>query len=345
VVLDTDAANEIDDPFAIAWALARPDRLQIEAVYATPFSFAHRRDELSAVLRARRDPAHPRSARDHDLLEHHAALARTWEQRGQDPMHWPSSIFDAPGRSLGRSLDAIDQVAGALGLDLSGRVLAGCPAYLPASHQAIDAPAVDDLIERGLAGDASDEPIYVVALGCLTTIASALLRAPALAGRLVVVWTAGYPSHAPHANIAFNLDQDPAAVRVVLGSGVPLVYLPGYHVGAQLRVSRWELDARLSGAGRIGAHLRALWRRNPLAGWLGLGPDGADSWVLWDLINIAWLLDPATVPTWLTPTPRLAEDLRWQPDPGGVPMREAWGVQRDAIFGDLFARLEAAAVG
>ena len=43
VVIDTDAANEIDDQFALAWALLSPETIEIKAVYAAPFSFAHRR--------------------------------------------------------------------------------------------------------------------------------------------------------------------------------------------------------------------------------------------------------------------------------------------------------------
>ena len=34
VVIDTDAANEIDDQFALAWALLSPERLDVLAVYA-----------------------------------------------------------------------------------------------------------------------------------------------------------------------------------------------------------------------------------------------------------------------------------------------------------------------
>ena len=46
VVIDTDAANEIDDQFALAWALLSPTQLDVLAVYAAPFSFAHRRAEI-----------------------------------------------------------------------------------------------------------------------------------------------------------------------------------------------------------------------------------------------------------------------------------------------------------
>ncbi len=37
IVLDTDAYNEVDDAFAIAYALRSPDRLDLEAIYAAPF--------------------------------------------------------------------------------------------------------------------------------------------------------------------------------------------------------------------------------------------------------------------------------------------------------------------
>ena len=38
MVLDTDTFNEIDDQFAVAYALLSPERLKVEAIYAAPFS-------------------------------------------------------------------------------------------------------------------------------------------------------------------------------------------------------------------------------------------------------------------------------------------------------------------
>ena len=38
MVLDTDTYNEIDDQFALAYALLSPERLDVEAVYAAPFT-------------------------------------------------------------------------------------------------------------------------------------------------------------------------------------------------------------------------------------------------------------------------------------------------------------------
>lgn len=41
VVIDTDTFNEIDDQFAICYALKRPDRLNVKALYAAPFLNQH----------------------------------------------------------------------------------------------------------------------------------------------------------------------------------------------------------------------------------------------------------------------------------------------------------------
>ena len=38
VVIDSDTKNEVDDQFAISYALLSPDRLNVQAVYAAPFS-------------------------------------------------------------------------------------------------------------------------------------------------------------------------------------------------------------------------------------------------------------------------------------------------------------------
>ena len=38
MVLDTDTCNEIDDQFALVYALLCPEKLNVEAVYAAPFT-------------------------------------------------------------------------------------------------------------------------------------------------------------------------------------------------------------------------------------------------------------------------------------------------------------------
>lgn len=304
VVIDTDAANEIDDQFALAWALLSPEQLRLEAVYAEPFSFAHRRHLL------------PRAP------------------PGAPP-------FNAPAQGMHRSHEEILRVFSLLGVPPQSRVLAGSEGYLAAPGQARRSAAAEHLIATARSSP-EGEPLFVLALGCVTNIASALLLAPDIADRIVVVWTSGFPSSAPHANDSFNLEQDLPASQLLFDSGVPLVYLPGYHVGAQLRLSLAEMERYVRGQGAIGDALHQLFTHNPLWSVLPVDTSRPYSWVIWDLICVAWLLDPAWVPSELVRAPRLDAQRRWQPDSHRHLMREAHAVQRDAIFNDFFARLAGA---
>ena len=64
------------------------------------------------------------------------------------------------------------------------------------------------------------------------------------------------------------------------------------------------------------------------------------SWVIWDVIDIAWLLNPAWGPSALVPTPGLDGERRWVGrGEGAAPMREGFAVARDAVFGDFFGAL------
>lgn len=305
VVIDTDTANEIDDQFALAWALLSPEQLDILGLYAAPFSFAHRREAL---------PHAPADA----------------------------APFNPPEVGMERSYQEILTVFDKLGLPSKGLVRRGSAGYLPAPEVPLRSEAVDHLIATARAGRGG-EPLYVVALGCVSNIASALLLAPDIVDDVVVVWTSGYPSHAPHVNDSFNLEQDMAASALLLDSGVPHVYLPGFHVGAQLRLSLPEMERHVRGQGAMGDYLHHLFTHNPLWSVLGKPKAGAQSWVIWDLINIAWLIEPRWVPSELARTPRLGADRRWQADGSRHLMREAYAVQRDELFQDFFGKLARAA--
>ena len=340
IVIDTDAANEIDDQFALAWALLSPQQLDLVAVYAAPFSFEHRRDEMRRARRARDQPETATPA-DTDLLRQHAPRLAHFERKGWVIETVDLPVFCTPGEGMARSHHEILTLFDKLKCPVEGRVFRGCTGYLRGTDQPLHCDAVDHLISTARASD-PDDPLYVVAIGCVTNIASALLLAPDIAERIVVVWTAGYPSCAPHPNHAFNLEQDTVASALLFDSGVPLVYLPGYQVGAQLRLSLPEMERYVLGKGAIGDYLHHLFTHNPLWDFIGIDSFYAHSWVIWDLINIAWLIDPAWVTSGLVRSPMLGADLRWQQGPDRHLMREAYAVSRDAIFADFFRKLETA---
>ena len=190
------------------------------------------------------------------------------------------------------------------------------------------------------------DPLYVLAIGCVTNVASALLLEPAIAPRIVVVWTSGYPTSVTRSNQAsLNLVQDRHASRLLFDSGVPLVYLPGFHVGAQLRISLPEIEKYVRGQGAIGDYLYHLYTHNPIHTQRAITDLSGRTWVMWDLINVAWVIEPSWVPTDLVPTPTLDADLAWVPRPEAPLMREAFAVDRDEIFRDFYRKLAAHSAG
>ena len=127
VVIDTDTANEIDDQFALAWALMSPQQLDLQGVYAAPFSFAHRRASLADA-----------------------------------PADAPP--FNPPAVGMERSYDEIRTVFDKLGAATTDRVFRGSAGYLPRPGEPLRSEAVDHLIACARHGDGA-EPLYVLALG------------------------------------------------------------------------------------------------------------------------------------------------------------------------------------
>jgi purine nucleosidase len=334
VVIDTDAKNEIDDQFALAWALLSPEILEVEAVYAAPFSYRYQYEGLVRTFELlSRSPD-----RDRDLgpLARYASWARGLLDAG---MHPGELSIHGPEVGMQQSYEEILLVFSKLGVNPQGRVFRGADRYLTSTADPVWSPAVENLVAR--ASVPSDRPLYVVAIGCATNVASALLLHPEIIPNIVVVWTSGYPTTMTVPNYSFNLEQDVPASQLLFESGAAHVYLPGYHVGAQLQLSLPDVEAWVRGRGAIGDYLYWLYRNNPLHALRGIRDHVGRAKVIWDLINIAWLLHPDWVPSQVLPAPALRNDLTWDRSvPERHLMREAYEVDRNVIFRDFLTKLD-----
>ena len=346
-VIDTDTRNEIDDQYALAWAFLSQDKLQIEGIYAAPYSFQERLKEQREAARIRQRGA--ASAAESALLARHLHLLRQLDAAGVDvhedrQMDPQGTLLVSPGQGMQLSYQEILKVCDKLGVDFAERVLRGSDRYLPSLDEPVESEAAAHLIATAKTATA-DEPLQVVAIGALTNVASALLLAPEIIENVVVSWTAGYPTSVMHTwQPSFNMEQDMLASQLLFDSGAPLVYLPGFHVGAQLSLSLPEVEAWVRGKGAIGDYLHWLYINNPHFPGHGFVDHFARSWIMWDLINFAWLINPAWAPTFLTDAPYLSADRHWyrQAQPRH-PMREALDINRDAIYRDFFGKLAALA--
>jgi len=217
-------------------------------------------------------------------------------------------------------------------VDPEGLVFRGSRSYLPAKGQPVDSPAARDLIAKAKAPRSG--PLYVLTIGCITNVASAILMAPEIIERIVIVWLGGQPKYW-HTAAEFNLQQDVPAAQVVFDCGVPLVHIPCKNVAEHLRTTVPEMEHYLAGRGAIGDYLLEIFKAHH---------DDHYAWskVIWDISSVAWVLNSDWVPTALRPSPVLLDDITWGAvDPARHLNREATDVKRDAVFRDLFQRIEA----
>ena len=240
---------------------------------------------------------------------------------------------DDPGEGMEKSYEEIERVLQLVGKRPSDGVYRGSTRYLGDPSKPVDSAAARDLIERA---KASDEPLYVMAIGAPTNVASAILMDPSIIERIVVVWLGGHALHWDHTR-EFNLMQDPAASHVLLDSGVPLVLFPCMGVVQMLATTIPELAHFLDGAGGAAQFLFERVRDFP--------DKPKDSWcwhkVIWDAAVTAWLVNPAWGPSSLIPSPVLKEDLTWDttPHPERHLIRYVHEVKRDPMFADHFRKL------
>ncbi|MBR4940781.1 MAG: nucleoside hydrolase [Clostridia bacterium] len=220
--------------------------------------------------------------------------------------------------------------------DLAKNVYMGAKNYLPSESLPAESDAAD-FIAAQAALHTPEKPLYVVAIGAITNVASALLKDPDIAEKCVIVWLGGHSHDWPFGCSEFNMVQDIAAARVVFASGAPLVQLPCAGIVDHFYVTKPELEYWLMG-------------KNPLSTYLaGNTIEAAESYasgrpwsrVIWDVTAVAWLLngEGRFMSDRLVPAPIPEYDRRYAFDPQRHFMKYVWRIDRDALMADLFAKL------
>lgn len=278
IVIDTDTYNEVDDQFALVYALRSHDRLNVKAIYAAPFF---------------------------------------------------NSRASSPADGMEKSYDEIFKVMDRMNLGTPDNfVKKGSTRYL----QSVDTPckndAAYDLIEKALA---AKNPLYIVAIGAITNIASAILLEPKILSKIIVVWLGGHAFGWPD-TVEFNLKQDVLAANVIFDSGVPLVLLPCKGVVSHLSTTLPELEKHIEKSSPIGAYLTQNIREYQKDKYVF-------SKVIWDAAAIAYLINSSWVQTKIMSSPSVSDKITWSFDDTRHPIKYAYGVDRDAIFADIFKKI------
>ncbi len=273
VLIDTDAACEIDDLYAVALALASQERFRIEGFVAAHFG----------------DSGGP--------------------------------------RGIEKSLGAIETVLKKAGMIGRFPVKAGAPPF-QYSAVPVEAEGVDFIIQRALAEEKT--PLWVVSLGACTDVASAWLKRPEIARRIVVFWH-GRTRFWPEKCFGFNVYNDLKAVRILFTSDLPLIL---FDTGTDLVCPMAESEQRLKPSGKLGEYLHEFRFSRP--------DFQSPTKGFYDLGDIATLVDPGLAKWEIVPAPNVNWDLLYQPGQGLGRMMRVHGIDRDKTF-ELFYRKMAAA--
>ena len=285
MVLDTDAYNEIDDQFAIAYALRSEEEVDVKALYAAPFFNAK---------------------------------------------------SDGPKDGMEKSYDEIVKVIRLAGRsDLENVVFRGSDRFLEDEKTPVLSDAAKDLIERAMMYTA-EKPLYVVAIGAITNVASALLMRPEIRERIVIVWLGGHALTWPDTK-EFNMVHDIAAARIVFSCGVPLVQLPCMGVVSAFTTTKPELETWLVNKNRLADYLA----RNAIAEAEEYAAGKPWSRVIWDVTAVAWLVDQRRerIRDRLVASPIPTYDGYYAFDATRHLIRSVYAVERDALMEDLFNKL------
>jgi inosine-uridine nucleoside N-ribohydrolase len=164
-------------------------------------------------------------------------------------------------------------------------------------------------------------------------VASAILLQPKVAENTVVIWLGGHAHHY-HDTLEYNMRQDIAAARVVMGSGVPFVQLPCNGVVSSFRISGPELEYWLVGKNALTDYLAAYTKKTAESYAAG------KPWtrVIWDVTAVAWLTGDFTE-SYILPSAIPEYDHHYGSNPSRHPMRYIYHIKRDALVQDLFTKL------
>ncbi len=255
------------------------------------------------------------------------------------PFHSPSDFgrvrqTSSAKEGMQQSYQAIEELLELMSLDEKKKLLfKGVEASLRDESTPLESSGVEELI-RLAREHTKENPLYVIGIAVLTDIASALLIAPDIIEKVIIVWLGGHDYGNDTAG-DFNTIQDIAAARVVFGSGVSIVHLPCRNVVSHLTVTKEDLDKNLSGTNVLCDFLVETtvdFMHQKMK---------SDNWIkpLWDVSAVAWLISTDYMSGRMGPSPIFEYDNRYSFSENRPYILTIVNINREKILDDLYSKL------
>jgi purine nucleosidase len=190
-----------------------------------------------------------------------------------------------------------------------------------------------------------DDPLWVIGLGAATDIASAFLKEPRIAERMIVFWhgRTKWPEKASN----FNVFGDIHAARLLFHSPLSFVL---FDTGTHLTCPMGESAEKVKPRGPLGKYLHEY--RTGEAGLYGtgsfqqqlIGGMMSDAKGFFDLGDIAALLDPEIASFEIVDCPDIAHDVTYIFNGTKGKILRCFDIDRDKTFDLLYRKLQDYAV-
>jgi purine nucleosidase len=221
--------------------------------------------------------------------------------------------------SIETSVRAIEMVLEKAGLAGRFPIKRGSP---PMRYQfePSESEGVDFIIEKAMASSLED-PLWVIGLGAATDIASAYLKEPRIAERVMVFWH--FRTEWPKRCWNFNVIGDVRAARIVFHSDLPFVLFDtGTYLTCPMEESARWVDYNPLGRFLHEFRLQHKWFQSPKKGFYDLG-------------DIAALVEPSLATWEVVDCPEVNWDLAYQFKGTKGKILRCGAIDRDRTF-ELF---------
>ncbi|MBB2975843.1 inosine-uridine nucleoside N-ribohydrolase [Microbacterium endophyticum] len=262
----------------------------------------------------------------------------------------PGDGFDPSSHTADNAATVVKDVFARMGIDSADVIYTGANEALVDRKTPQRSPAVDAIIAEALRDDVAS-PLFYVAGGGLTDIASAYLIEPRIADRLTLVWIGGGeheelaappPGAMP---IEYNLLIDVVAGQVIFGDSSVKIWQVPRDVYRQCLVSDAELRLRVAATGPLGRYLYDEVAR--VFAMVGAHMSGAsETYALGDsplvlLTALQSLFEPDSASSQHVErsTPALDDDGGYVEVPGARSMRIYTWVDTRLMFEDFYLKL------
>lgn len=258
--------------------------------------------------------------------------------------------FDPSGRSAANAHLVAQDLFGRMGLISTDVIVEGSNEPLPDRTTGQPSPASAAIIREVMRDDVTT-PLFYVAGGGLTDLASAYLSEPRIAERITLVWIGGAEHDglaAPPPNampVEYNLLIDPVSAQVVFNDSPIRIWQVPRDVYRQCLVSDAELRLRIAAAGPLGRYMYDEVAQvvsmvgNHLGGAAETYALGDSPLVLLTALQSIFEPDPTSSRYVERPTPSLTDDGSYQENESARLMRIYTWVDTRLMFEDFYLKL------